>query len=82
MNTSKEIDYSKDDDLVFKMADEVQSILDNHKYHIELMINEVLKGLNIDKDTELRRDWDGVSSAEYMVQKMIGEVLANGKPKR
>lgn len=79
---NNEIPDNKDDKIVFLMVHEVENAIRENRSVIDKMIKMVLFRLNLDKDTELRRDWDGVSSAEYMAEKMIGEYLANGKSKR
>lgn len=77
-----EINYSENDVTVLEMTNEVEHVVMQNRNLIDIMIEKVLLNLDLADDVELRRDWDGVSQASYMVEKMIGELLANGKPKR
>lgn len=79
---NEELDFNKDDNTVREMAEEVENVIRENRNSIDRLIEKVLLNLDLADDVELRRDWDGVSQASYMVEKMIGELLANGKPKR
>jgi len=40
---------------------------------------EILKGVSLKGDEMVRRDYDGVSSIDYVIEKMIGEFLSDDK---
>lgn len=71
-----------DDSKVDALASFVQMQFDSH---LEEVINQTVRSVceeaGIDPQQEIRRAQDGVSSAEWMVQKMIGELLTDGKIK-
>ena len=69
----------KDSNTILEMAQEVKNVISANENVINRLVEKVLLELDLTDDVELRRDHDGVSQASYMVRKMIGEYLAQGK---
>lgn len=66
-------------EFVFEMSSEVEEVIRQNRNVIDGLIEKVLLNLDLSDDVELRRDFDGISQASYLVEKMIGEYLSKGK---
>ena len=67
-------------EILVELHNAVRSSFDR-KRSIDSIVKTVLKETRLEKHVEIRRDHDGVSSAEYLVEKMIGEMLIEGSIK-
>jgi hypothetical protein len=65
-------------DLVCDIASEVDHSYDT-KQAPDVFIRRTLKRHGLAEGLFLRRSYDGVTEVRWMVQKMIGKKLANGK---
>jgi predicted thioredoxin/glutaredoxin len=79
--TQEQLDYMTDDEihhLVCLVANQVTDTLDP-KRTIDGMVNQIMHDNGLCEGLMLRRDFDGVTEARWMVKKMIGELLATGQ---
>ena len=78
MNMSR--DNNTTYDLLVELHNAVRSNMDLDR-SIRSIIKKSLKDAEVERHVEIRRDYDGISSAEYLVEKMIGEMLSEGRIK-
>lgn len=70
-----------DNEIVADLRLSVVSIMhtDGKDMSINFIVKTILKEANINPRSELRRAYDGMSQADWLVEKMIGEFLIDGK---
>lgn len=49
------------------------------KVFIRDITHQITRDLKVEPHALLRRDHDGISTAEFLIEKMIGEVLSTGR---
>lgn len=64
--------------ILFELIDTVKARYSDRK-SIRTMVKECLDDVGIEPTTVLRRDHDGCSEAAWLLEKMIGELLKDGK---
>ncbi len=64
--------------LICLVANDVNDTLDM-KRTLNAQIKEIMRNNGLTEGLMLRRDYDGVTEANWMVRKMIGELLAFGR---
>lgn len=66
--------------IVADLMDAVNSRMESpsFKRSLRALVKELADEAGIELQTVLRREHDGCSSAEYLIEKMIGEKLAEG----
>ncbi|MEK2647441.1 hypothetical protein [Bdellovibrio sp. BCCA] len=74
----------KNDELVDELISNVKIAVQSFKFDelIERITEESLQKSGLKKDEFLRRSFDGNSEVSWLVRKMIGEFLSEGKIKR
>lgn len=79
--TQEELDNMIDGEmhhLVCLVANDVNDTFDP-KRTFDGMVNQIMRDNGLTEGLMLRRDYDGVTEARWMVKKMIGELLTTGK---
>lgn len=79
LKTAKALQQKTMEEVIDSLYDSVMCF--EQSKTVTAQIKRILKENNLTEGELLRRNFDGVSEARYLVQKMIGELLSDGKPK-
>ena len=72
---------SLNDSVVEELRSNVKKLIQDKKF-VEKIVSKAIHETGIERSTVLRRAYDGNSEAEFLVEKMIGEFLSEGKINR